>query len=125
MSMEHFFRKHVHKTMAPTHSTLLLLIDEYPNSTQQFLSEVVGLQRSTMARTIDEFEKKGWAKRYKVEGDRRSLAIRLLPKGKKLIDRIAPKLFAIEEHVLKTLGRKRREELKKLLKEYQDCLWDY
>lgn len=123
LSMEHAFRKHVDRNIAPTHGTLLILIDEYPNSTQQQLSEIIGLQRSTMVRTIDEFEKKGWVKRYKKENDRRSLSIRITPKGSKLVAKIKPRVLAIEEHILKSLGREKRETLTKLLLEFQDAVW--
>ena len=125
MSMEHVFRKHVDKKMAPTHATLLLLINDYPNSSQQELSEIVGLQRSTMVRTIDEFEKKGWVKRHKKEGDRRALAIKITSNGKKIVSRITPKLSAMEKHIEKTLGKKKRAEMMELLKEFQDAVWNY
>ncbi len=125
MSMEHIFRKHVDKKLAPTHATLLLLINDYPNSSQQELSEIVGLQRSTMVRTIDEFEKKGWVKRHKKNDDRRALAIKITSKGKRIVSRITPKLIAIEKHIEKTLGKEKRLAMIELLKEFQDAVWNY
>jgi DNA-binding MarR family transcriptional regulator len=125
MSMKHVFKKYIDKKIAPTHATLLMLIDEYPNSTQQQLSVIVGLQRSTMVRTIDEFEKKRWVKRNKKEGDRRALAIKITPKGKNIVSRIKPKLIAIEEHIEKTLGEEKRKTMMKTLKEFQDAIWNY
>jgi len=125
MSMRHAFRKHVDKKMAPTHAMLLFIINEYPNSSQQKLSEIIGLQRSTIARTIDEFEKKGWAKRAKKTGDRRALEIRLTSKGKKLVADITPKIISVDKQVEKALGKKKKMQLMNLLKEFQDAMWNY
>lgn len=125
LAMERAFKKHVYKSIAPTHGTLLILIDEYPNSTQQQLSEIIGLQRSTMVRTIDEFEKKGWVKRHKKENDRRSFAIRTTPKGSELVAKIKPEVLNLEEHVIESIGRENKEVMMKLLREFQHALWDY
>ncbi len=125
MSMLHAFREHVDKKMAPTHGMLLFIINEYPNSSQQKLSEIIGLQRSTIARTIDKFEKRGWAKRVKKSGDRRSVEIGLTSKGEKLVADITPKLIAIDKQVEKILGKKKKMQLMSLLKEFQDAMWDY
>ena len=125
MSMRHAFRKTVDKKMAPTHAMLLFIINEYPNSSQQRLSEIIGLQRSTITRIIDEFEKRGWAKRVKKLGDRRSLEIRITPKGKKLVLKITPKIISIDKQVEKALGKKKKNQLMSLLKEFQDAMWNY
>ena len=125
MSMKHAFRKRVDKKLAPTHAMLLLIINEYPNSSQQRLSEIIGLQRSTIARTIDEFEKRGWAKRAKKSRDRRSLEIRITPKGKKLVSKITPKITSIDQQIEKVLGKKKKAQLMNLLKEFQDAMWNY
>ena len=125
MSMGQAFRKHVDKKMAPTHAMLLFIINEYPNSSQQKLSEIIGLQRSTIARTMDEFEKRGWAKRAKKSGDRRSLQIKLTSKGKKLVTYITPKLVSLDKEVETALGKKKKMQLMKLLKEFQDAMWNY
>lgn len=124
LTIENAFKKHIDKNMIATHGTLLILIDEYPDSTQQQLSEMIGLQRSTMVRTIDEFEKKGWVKRHPKKTDRRSLSIRITPKGKRIVTRIKHKIIALEKHIEDTLGSQKRETLMKLLKEFQDALWN-
>lgn len=122
-AMEHAFARRAGRTLAPTHGTLLLLIEESANLTQQQLSEAIGLQRSTVARTLDAFERQGLVRRHARPDDRRSYAIRLTGKGTRLARRLRPVIFGLEKSLRSGLGPKRSAQLMGLLRSAQDLLW--
>ena len=45
--------------------------------------------------------------------------------GKKLVTYITPKLVSLDKEVEKALGKKKKMQLMKLLKEFQDAMWNY
>lgn len=122
-AMEVAFASRVIIKLAPAHGTLLLLIEEYPNLTQQQLSTAIGLQRSTMTRTIDLLEKRGLVRRHAREGDQRSHAIRATAKGKALALRLRVVIFGLEGELRKRLGLRRHAMLIRLLRDVQEGLW--
>ena len=122
-SMERAFAKRADATLVPAHGTLLLIIEEHPNLTQQQLSEAIGLQRSTVTRTIDVFERQGLVRRHPRTNDRRSYAIRLAAKGARLARRLRPVIFGLEEELTQDFSEKERLTFVKLLRQAQDNLW--
>jgi DNA-binding MarR family transcriptional regulator len=122
-AMEAAFASRAAMTLAPAHGTLLLIALERPNLTQQQLSEAIGLQRSTMTRTIDTLERQGLVQRHVRAADRRSYAIRVTPRGARLAQRLRPIIFGLEEQLEMHLGPDRRALLIQLLRETQDILW--
>jgi DNA-binding MarR family transcriptional regulator len=122
-AMETAFASRAAMALAPAHGTLLLIALERPNLTQQQLSEAIGLQRSTMTRTIDTLERQGFVQRHVRPGDRRSYAIRVTASGARLARRLRPVIFGLEEQLGKDLGPQRRALLIQLLRETQDILW--
>jgi DNA-binding MarR family transcriptional regulator len=124
-AMEKSFAARTGSKLAPTHGTLLLLIDENPNMSQQQLSAAIGLQRSTVTRTIDHFEQQGWVRRHARDGDRRSYAIRITRKGAQLAGRLRPAITDLEECISRALGLRDRKMLIGLLRATQTALWNY
>jgi DNA-binding MarR family transcriptional regulator len=122
-AMQSAFAARAGRGLAPAHGTLLLIVEERPDLTQQELSVAIGLQRSTMTRSIDVLERQKLVERRAREGDNRSYAIRLTAKGVRLARRLRPVIFSLEAHLAAGLGRKRRAQLMQLLRETQDILW--
>lgn len=122
-AMERSFAKRSGIPLAPAHGTLLLIIEERPNLTQQQLSEAIGLQRSTVTRTIHVIERLGLVRRHCRANDRRSYAIRLTAKGARLARRLRPIIFGLEVELVKGFGARDRAVFVKLLRRAQDNMW--
>ena len=63
--------------------TVLSIVSENPNNSQSRLSQKINNQRSGAVPLIDELEGVGLVGRHRVEGDRRSYALRLTSLGEK------------------------------------------
>jgi DNA-binding MarR family transcriptional regulator len=122
-AMDRAFAKKAGATLAPAHGTLLLIVKERPNLTQQQLSEAIGLQRSTVTRTIDAFERQGLVRRHARTDDQRSYAIRVTAKGARLAKRLSPIIFGLEKQLTKGLSENKRRLFIQLLRQTQDNLW--
>jgi DNA-binding MarR family transcriptional regulator len=124
-AMEKSFATRTASKLAPTHGTLLVLIDENPDLSQQQLSAAIGLQRSTVTRTIDHFERQGWVRRRARDGDRRSYAIRITRQGSLLARRLRPAIADLEDCMSQAFGARNRKVLIALLRATQRALWNY
>jgi DNA-binding MarR family transcriptional regulator len=122
-AMDRAFAKKAGATLAPAHGTLLLIVKERPNLTQQQLSEAIGLQRSTVTRTIDAFERRGLVRRHARTNDQRSYAIRVTSKGARLAKRLSIIIFGLERQLAKGLSTNQRRLFIQLLRQTQDNLW--
>src|SRR5580704_6891957 len=122
-AMDRAFAKKAGATLAPAHGTLLLIVKERPNLTQQQLSEAIGLQRSTVTRTIDAFERQGLVRRHARTNDQRSYAIRVTSKGARLAKRLSIIIFGLEKQLARGLSEKQRRLFIQLLRQTQDNLW--
>jgi DNA-binding MarR family transcriptional regulator len=124
-AMEKSFAARTASKLAPTHGTLLVLIDENPGLSQQQLSAAIGLQRSTVTRTIDQFERQGWVRRLARDDDRRAYAIRITRNGALLALRLRPAIADLEDCMSRALGVRNRKTLIRLLQATQRALWNY
>jgi MarR family 2-MHQ and catechol resistance regulon transcriptional repressor len=81
---------------------------------QRELGEKLLRSGGNVTLVVDNLEKQGWAKRERLEGDRRKLLVRLTPEGRRLIE----KVFAVHvKEVMKEFGRltlAEQEELRRL-----------
>jgi DNA-binding MarR family transcriptional regulator len=77
------------------------------------LAETMRVERATVTTLIDGLERDGFVRREPAPGDRRSIRIRLTPKGRRLIDEFAPKRV---EYMLKLMDNFSTEECKTLVK---------
>ncbi len=121
-AMERSFATASGMAFAPAHGTLLVIVDEHPDLTQQQLSYALGLQRSTITRTIDVLERDELLRRYARPGDRRSYAIRITEKGARLAAQLRPVILELEDRMSRRLGVRRRAQLMRLLREAQEAL---
>jgi len=124
-AMQKSFAMRTATKLAPTHGTLLVIIDENPDLSQQQLSAAIGLQRSTVTRTIDHFERQGWVRRHARNGDRRSYAIRITREGSVLAGRLRPAIADLEDCTSQALGARNRKVLIGLLRAAHSALWNY
>jgi DNA-binding MarR family transcriptional regulator len=86
------------------------------------LAEECRVSRATMTGLIDTLEKDGLVVRQADENDRRTLHVRLTPRGKAFIKKIAPGYFRRVSAVLKPLNDAERKQLVRLLQKIQEGL---
>ena len=118
-AMDTAFASKVAMRLAPAHGTLLLLIEEHPDLSQQQLSAAIGLQRSTMTRAIDGLERRGLVRRHARKGDQRSNAIRTTPRGASLASHLRTVIFKLEDQLRKRLRSRGHRLLITLLRDVQ------
>lgn len=69
---------------------VLLLRQSSSNLTPSELADQAGVTRATMTGLLDGLVRDGFVNREEVEGDRRSFAVSLTPKGQKVIGKVIP-----------------------------------
>ena len=74
---------------------VLAVLNEHSGATMGRLADLTSVDRTTLTRTLGLMEKTGLVARRERESDRRSLAISLTAKGRRLFARILP--LALEE----------------------------
>lgn len=79
------------------------------------LSKSLMLSGAGMTNRLDRLEHLGLIARLPEPTDRRSLQIELTPKGRKLVEKIAPELVRIMSEILSGFGKTNVEELTRLL----------
>lgn len=101
--------------LRPASFSVLAVIDANPGSTQSAVSEALGLQRTNLVAIIDSLEERGIAKRTPARTDRRSHALYLTPKGKRLLAKAMKLQAEHEQRILSKLGAGDPERLLTLL----------
>jgi len=79
------------------------------------LAEKIGVSRATVTGLLDGLERKGLVRRERSPQDRRSVRIRLLPEGRRLLDRLLPDRFRCIAKLMAPLSERQRGELRRLL----------
>ncbi len=79
------------------------------------LSKRAGVQKSQMSRTVSALEQKGFINRETNPEDKRSINLRLAPKGRKLVSDILAASRDRNRHMLAELSHEERCELMRLL----------
>ena len=82
---------------------------------QQTLTDLFAVYRSTMVGFVDELERKGHVRRGKNPSDRRAYALELTPSGAKVERKAAELLAGCERHYLEPLSAAERRQLLELL----------
>jgi MarR family transcriptional regulator, transcriptional regulator for hemolysin len=77
--------------------------------TQKALTEIVGLDKTTMVVTVDALEDAGLAERRPAPSDRRARIIAVTPKGRRMIARGEQIVAEIQEDVLAALPEGERQ----------------
>lgn len=97
-----------------TFSALVLIVDR-PDMTQSQLAEALSIERSGVVLIVDELENRELINRNKVEGDRRTYALRATLSGIRFCEKVTAAAQAHEERVLKNLNKKQRTALVEIL----------
>ena len=68
--------------------SVLILLEENKNCTQQFISDTLQIDKVSMVKFIDDFVKKGLVKRVQNPKDRREYFVELMPNAHKILPEI-------------------------------------
>jgi DNA-binding MarR family transcriptional regulator len=106
--------------LRPASFSVLTLIATNPGATQSAISEALGLQRTNLVGIIDALEERGLARREPAKNDRRSHALYVSEKGKRLLRQAMDVQAEHEARVLQRLGSNERAQLLGLLHKMLD-----
>jgi DNA-binding MarR family transcriptional regulator len=79
---------------------VLAVLQEHSGATMGALADLTSVDRTTLTRTLGLMEDAGLVIREEGKGDRRSLAISLTPKGRRMFARILPLMLAESDRAL-------------------------
>jgi DNA-binding MarR family transcriptional regulator len=77
--------------------------------TQTEIADLVGLDKTTMVVTVDELERRGWARRVSSPTDRRARLIEVTPEGQRAVEQGRAILDGVQSDVLAGLAGDERE----------------
>ena len=106
--------------LRPASFSVLTLIDANPGATQSAVSEALGLQRTNLVAIIDALEQRGLARREPAKNDRRSHALFISERGKRLLRQAVDVQAEHETRILRRLAPKERTQLLGLLHKMLD-----
>lgn len=107
-------------SVTPVQYAALAAIDAHPGIDQAALAGMIAIDRSTAGNVVSRLEEKGWARRKADSRDKRFKRISATPAGRQLLERIKPRLDAIQERVLGPLTPKERRQFIDLLAKMVD-----
>lgn len=99
---------------ATTFSALMLIVDR-PDMTQSQLAEALSVERSGVVVVVDELENRDLITRNRVEGDRRTYALRATLAGVQFSRKVMKAAEQHEEKLLSKMTEKQRTTLIELL----------
>ncbi len=82
------------------------------------LAKRAGCQTSNLTPLVDRLARAGWLKRGRLARDRRSVRVRLTPKGETLLIQVQEALQEQQGEVLRGLGARERAQLCRLLEKF-------
>src|SRR5581483_2239535 len=94
----------------------LLIVDEHPGINQSDIAAILGADRSTLVRLVDQLEELGLVVRKPDPADRRSSVPTLTDEGRTAIARALPRVAASEEELAASLSEEERTTLLALLR---------
>lgn len=112
---EAFFRDLAGERTTPGQIGILAAVECNPGIRQGVLANALRIKRSHMAKTIRLLERDGLIERLVPASDRRSVELRLAPKGSALMRRVLPKAVASDGAALARLTERERTSLLRLL----------
>jgi DNA-binding MarR family transcriptional regulator len=94
----------------------LLIVDEHPGVNQSDIAGILGADRSTLVRLVDQLEAQGLVVRKPDPADRRSCIPTLTDAGRSAIAWALPRVAASEEELAGSLSEEERATLLALLR---------
>lgn len=101
---------------------VLAVLQEHPRATMGRLADLTSVDRTTLTRTLGLMEKAGLVERRERESDRRSVAISLTAKGRRLFERILPLALLETDRALTGFSSEEIGALRERLKRMADNL---
>jgi DNA-binding MarR family transcriptional regulator len=102
----------------PAQYSVLVLIGANPGRSQAEIGKALSIERAGVAKMLHELENRGWVRRLPAIDDGRSHALFLTPSGVETLRRIKGFAAQHEARLARRIGRKRREQLMTLLKDF-------
>ena len=94
----------------------MLIVDEHPGINQSDIASILGADRSTLVRLVDQLEEQRLVVRRPDPGDRRSSVPTLTDEGRRVLARALPRVAASEEELAASLSETERATLLALLR---------
>lgn len=101
--------------LKPAQFSALVLIEANPGRSQREIAAALGIQRPNFVAMMDEFERRGLARRHRSQIDRRSHALALTEAGEGLLREAKTIVAAHETRIAAGLTAGERAELLRLL----------
>jgi DNA-binding MarR family transcriptional regulator len=95
---------------------VMTLVASRPGSTQQQLSDLSGIDRSSMVAVLDDLEEQRLAERRPDPSDRRKRSIHLTAKGRRVLEQSRREGARLQEELMADLTPGERDELLRLLR---------
>jgi DNA-binding MarR family transcriptional regulator len=95
--------------------SVLILLEENKNCTQQYISCALQIDKVSMVKIIDGFTKQGLVKRVQNPKDRREYFVELTPKGQKILPEIHKAIKELNEIAFKDFTKKVRDAFDKAM----------
>ena len=102
--------------MDPRHYVVLLLLEEAGPISQQEMSLDLNIDPTIMVAIVDDLERLGLARRDVHPRDRRAYAVKLTPKGGRMLERATKIMDGVEKDFFRVLSEAERAELVTILR---------
>lgn len=119
------FREIKQPKMASGHYTVLAILRLNPGLNQSAIARSLHLKRSSMVPILDNFVDKGWIERRARAADRRSYAVYLTEKGKKILEQVDQRVRGLEAEITERMGKENRDQLLVLLRQFQSIILEH
>jgi DNA-binding MarR family transcriptional regulator len=105
--------------LTPTQYSVLTVIGENPSLTQMAVANRLGIERARLVHLLDNLEGRNLVKRIPSKIDRRSHSLHLTPSGEVSLRHFKLLAAEHERHVVEKIGKENREQLLKILSDFQ------
>lgn len=101
--------------LTPVQFAALTAAKSYPDSDQSTVAGLIGYDRATIGKVLENLEKKGWIERLANPENRRTRLVRLTAKGADLISRAEPRIRMLNDELIAPLSKSEQQEFMRLL----------
>ena len=100
----------------PGRFAMLTLIDENPGISQTALGRAAGRDKSTLTPVLNDLVRRGWIRRQRNRGDRRTYLLSLTPGGKKRLGQLKACARRHERNLDRIIGASEKERFLSILR---------
>ena len=91
------------------YSVLLILDDTAGKCSQQYISDLLAIDKATIVRMIDHLSEKGFIRRVNDPADRRAYHLQLTSRGERIMPSIKKGIAELNERALKRFSKKEKK----------------